>query len=228
MCIRKKTQVNKFSLKFKFSKNTSTPIVWSPFLISFSILGSSLDKSSILYSIYVPSHPSWPRSQLTDSVLSTKNQTHPRTTCINDEIKVEDTKPTSPRSSAKGWTRTRHSVSTENERRSSKDGGKRGEEEEVAQLPSATGDSKPTWGPIKGATRGPIYSEERPRGLVEWIRKCQPDGRVVRSLKYRLLPVPLPKSWGYSNVSRYLVFSSGHSLLFYSRDGASLSFRCSR
>lgn len=126
--------------------------------------------------------------------------------------------------------RTRHEAlakrrcaPAENERRSSKDGGKREEEEEekeeMVQLPSATDDSGPTRGPIKGANRGPIYSEKQPR-------KCQPDGdaSLYRSLKYRLLAAPLLKTGGRSNVARYLVFSNGvplssflfSSLLFYS------------
>ena len=95
----------------------------------------------------------------------------------------------------------------ENERRSSKDGGKRGEEAEkgekkMVQLPSATDDSGPTRGPIKGATRGPIYSEKQPR-------KCQADGdaSLYRSLKYRSLAAPLLKTGGRSNVARYLVVS---------------------
>lgn len=114
---------------------------------------------------YQTSHPGWWRPRVSGPGLSCENQAHPRTACINEEIKAEER---SGRVIAKGRRRTGGRVPTENEGRSRKDGGKRGEEEEVAQLPSATGDSGPTWGPIKGATRGPIYSEERPR--ASWSR----------------------------------------------------------
>lgn len=108
--------------------------------------------------------------------IQRENQQRRCTARVRDEIKARDEKK-----------RARHEACDAHRpktKRSSKDGGKRGEEEEegMVQLPSATDDSGPTRGPIKGATRGPIYSEKQPR-------KCQPDGdaSLYRSLKYRSL-----------------------------------------
>lgn len=133
---------------------------------------------------------------------------------------------------AKGRRRTRRRVPDVNERRSRKDGENRGVKEEVAQLPSATDDSGPTWDPIKGATRSSIYSEEQQRDSWSRLENVnRTDVSLYRSLKYRLLTVPLPKTRDHSNVARYLVFSSDaspSSLLFHYRVAVSLSFRCWR